>query len=85
MTTHRYAVAVRVRDVPDGVKQADLDRAIQAAVEHSTAREALEEALAAILGSIRYIGPGSGGAIEVMAEPLYGQHGIVGRVRVGRR
>ncbi len=36
-------------------------------------------------GSIRYIGPGSGGAIEVMAEPLYGQHGIVGRVRVGRR
>ena len=49
MTTHRYAVAVRVHNVPGGLKQADLDRAIQAAIDHSTAREALEEALAAAL------------------------------------
>ena len=49
MTTHRYAVAVRVHNVPDDVKQADLDRAVKAAIDHSTAREALEEALAASL------------------------------------
>lgn len=46
MTTHVYTLRMEVRHVPTRVIQADLDRAVKVAVEHSTARSSLEGALA---------------------------------------
>ncbi len=43
-TTHAYGLVLRIK-VPDGIDQADLDRAVEAAVKYSSAGEALEEAL----------------------------------------
>ena len=50
MTTHAYQIVLRVHQVPERVDQGRLDRAVQVAIEHSGAKDALSAAIEGSLG-----------------------------------